>query len=215
MVGLEEKYIIEYILDTINSIRMKTENIKEYYHHNSEYKDAPSICLHGILSLKELNKNGITNYSEELLQKMDDIESHVNGNDSISLSRVGLNDLYEKELEYNPYSPNLVDFIISSDIKARRTTTHYGNEYLCEEKINTEKLLAIDIRLLKLIEQAKNNKSLSEAFIKKVVDKFNYLKEISIAMKRANLHIPLRERSYQNISLDTEILSNVEKLKIK
>lgn len=214
MIALEEKYIHEYILDTFNSIRLKNKNVKEYYHHNSEYKDAPSICSHGILSLKELNKKGITNYSETVLKTMDDIESHVNGNDSISLSRVGLDDLYENELEYNPYSPNLVDFIVSDKVKARRSSIHYGNEYLIHERIELDKLMAIDIRLLKLLEQRKTN--ISEDFIKKVIEKFNYLKDIAIAMKQSKLDIPLREKSTkENFVLDIDKLSTIEQIKIK
>lgn len=214
MIALEEKYIHEYILDTINSIRLKNKNVKEYYHHNSEYKDAPSICLHGILSLKELNKKGITNYSETVLKTLDDIESHVNGNDSISLSRVGLDDLYENELEYNPYSPNLVDFIVSDEVKARRSSIHYGNEYLIHERIELDKLMAIDIRLLKLLDQRKTN--ISEDFIKKVIKKFNYLKDIAIAMKQSELDIPLRERSRkEDYELDIDKLSTISQIKLK
>lgn len=48
---------------------------------------------------------------------MSDTESHVNGKNSVSLSVIGLKDLYPNEVEYNPFSPNLVDFLITSDIK--------------------------------------------------------------------------------------------------
>lgn len=215
MIVLEEKFIKEYIFDTINDIKIQCKNVDETYHHNSEYKDAPKICQYGILSLNELNKQGIKKYSKEFLSTMSDIESHVNGSDAISLSRVGLKDLYQNEEIYDPFSPNLVDFIVSNDVKAQRTSIHYGNEFIVQNEIEISKLVALDIRLLKLLEHLKLNSGFSNITLREIIEKFNYLKDIAIAMKQSKLDMPLRERSYETLSLDVDKLSNIEKIKIK
>ena len=149
---LEEKYILEYIRDILNDSKIKLALINDAkFHHNTSYEDAPSVCRHGILSLADLNKLGIKKYSEDFLRIMNDTESHINGVNAISLSVVGLKDLYSHEEEYCPFSPDQVDFLISSDIKASRTSTHYGNEFLYYSRISVEKLRSIDFRILALI----------------------------------------------------------------
>lgn len=200
---LEEKYILEYIKDILNDLRLKSTNISDKYHHNSSYKDASSICRYGILSLNDLNKLGITNYTKEFLEKMNDTESHINGNNKVSLSVVGLNDLYKDEFEYIPFDSNLVDFIVSSEIKACRSAIHYGNEFL-SDSINIDKIKSVDIRLLQLIEQ--NNTDL-----KSIIEKYNYLKDIALAIKDSKLDIPLREMS-SNFDIDIDKLSNNPKV---
>ncbi|MBR3140629.1 MAG: hypothetical protein IKF11_07180, partial [Methanobrevibacter sp.] len=93
------------------------ENAK--YHHTTKYKDASSVCKYGILTLEDLNKRGIRNDSPEFIRRMDDIDSHINGADGISLAVVGLKDLTRDEFEYNPFEPTRVDFLVSSDVRAR------------------------------------------------------------------------------------------------
>ena len=133
---LEEKYILEYILDILNDYKTKKITINDYkYHHNTSYFDAPSVIRYGILSLLELNALGVKNFSQEVLDIMSDTDSHINGTNAISLSVVGLKDLYHNESEYSPYSSTQVDFLISNEIKAYRSTLHYGNEFLCYNKI--------------------------------------------------------------------------------
>ena len=211
---LEEKYILEYIKDSINEIKEKTfviENAK--YHHNTSYDNAPSICKHGILTMLDLQKYGLVDYTDEQLKKFSDIESHVNGIDSISLAVVGLDDIYYNEDVYDPFDPKCIDFLVCSSIKAGRSSIHYGNEFLSNQSISIDKLKSIDIRLLKYIQilEAKNNYS-----IKDVIKKYNYLKEIAIAIKQMNLDIPIREMSVENsISLDIDKLSDIPKLVLK
>lgn len=204
---LEEKYVLEYIRDILTSLKTKTLEPKNIeYHHNCSYENTPLILQHGILTIEMLNELGITNISKERLKVLKDIEFHVNGIDSISLSKVGLIDLYPDESEYKPFSSDYVDLTISKDIKARRHTVHYGNEYLCSEKIGVEKLQSIDIRLL---DYMKNNS------IEKIIKKYNALKDIAVTLQQLNLDIPLREMSNENITMDVSQLSNTPKILIK
>lgn len=214
---LEEKYILEYIKDIIHDIKVGSfivNNAK--YHHNTDYRDASSICSHGILTMMDLKKLGIKNYTDEFLQKMDDIESHINGNDAVSLSVVGLQDLYPNEDEYNPFTPSQVDFLVSSEIKTGRSSMHYGNEFLSYKSIGVDKLRSVDIRLLKLIEMIENGYSSNNFTIQSAIEKYNYLKNIALTMKHSQLDIPLRELSYQdNSSIDVDKLSSTPKLVLK
>ena len=96
-VHIEEKYIPEYVGDMLSSLKCGTEqvsNTNAKFHHNTDYEQVPSVIKYGILSLQELNKLGLKNYSEKLLKLMSNIDSHVNGDTGISLSVTGLEDLY-------------------------------------------------------------------------------------------------------------------------
>lgn len=214
---LEEKYILEYIKDTIHSSKTGQVAInKARYHHNTEYCDAPSVCHHGILTMSDLKNIGIKNYNEDFFQKMDDIESHINGIGAVSLSVVGLQDLYDGEEEYDPFTPSRVDFLVSSEIKAGRSAIHYGNEFLSQESISVDKLRSIDIRLLKLVEMIESGYSSGSITIQSAIEKYNHLKVIALAMKHAQLDIPLREMSYHdNHSMDISKLSSNPRLVLK
>ena len=163
-----------------------------------------------------LEESGIKNYTDELLQKMGDIESHINGNDAVSLSVVGLQDLYPNEYEYDPFNPSQVDFLVSSEIQAGRLSIHYGNEFLSYKSIGVDKLKSVDIRLLELIELVEQGYSSSNFSIQSAIQKYNYLKNIALTMKNSQLDIPLREMSYQDNSLmDVDKLSTTPKLVLK
>lgn len=212
-IQLEEKYIKEYINDTINSsITGKIVVNDALYHHNTSYILAPSIIKNGILSIEDINKLGIRKYSKELLNIMADIDSHVNGKKYVSLSVVGLKDLYPDEEEYDPYKSNAVDFLISSNIKTYRMTIHYGNEYI-SESILPDKIKSLDIRLLKYLDLVKKDGFYS---IESLMEKYNSLKEIALLIKETNLNIPIREMSnHDNLLLDTDKLANAPKLLLK
>ncbi|MBE6139750.1 MAG: hypothetical protein E7174_04580 [Firmicutes bacterium] len=211
---LEEKYILEYIRDTINDFKIQPVNVSNNkYHHNSNYKDAPLIIKYGILSLLELNRLGIKKYSKEILKLMDDTESHINGIDSVSLSIVGLPDLDMKKDEYNPFHSNEVDFTISDDIRTRRNSKHYDNEFLCYNSISVDKLKSVDIRLLNLI---KSKERYTDYYsIEQIIDKYNCLGDIASQLRESNLDIPFREMSIDNLTMDIDKVSNTPKLILK
>lgn len=216
---LEEKYILEYIKEQLLSFKTEKKIIENAkFHHTTGYHNAVSIINNGILSLQHQKDLNINDHSKELLDIMNDTHSHINGSDGISLSVVGLDDLYEHEMEYNPFQEKFVDFMISNDIKAYRHTTHYGNEYISYDPILPDKFQAIDIRLLSYINTINNigSKIQAEKEIKELVGKYNYLKEMAQALKKEELDIPLREMSdNENIMLDTEKISNIPKLVLK
>ena len=209
---LEKKHALEYIKKSLYSLKKEfvvIDNAK--FHHNTSYKNAPSICKYGILTLSDLKKIGIDNYSESFLNILNDTESHVNGIHSVSLSIPGLKDIRHDEFEYNPFLEDKVDFLIDSNVHALRSSTHYGNEYLVNRSILTSEIKSIDIRLLYLIEKKLNDNDIQE-----LVNKYNYLREISKVLVKDNLKISLREMSFSdNFSIDSDELSSYPKLILK
>lgn len=206
---LERKYILEYIKSIINDTKIETSStIKDRYHHNTSYENALSILNNGILTIRDIKRLNIKEYSLEYLNKMSDTESHINGIDKVSLSVVGLTDLYDDEFEYDPFMPFRVDFIVSNDIKAYRSTLNYGNEFL-SDSISKDKLIFIDVRILKLIDNNSDN-------IEDIIEKYNYLRDISLAIKQNNMSLPLREMSLDNeYVIDIDKLSSMPVLKLK
>lgn len=207
-VFLSEKDVKEFVNDYISSITFgKGEIENERYHHNCSYSDAPSIVKNGILSLSDINKLGIKKFSADFLNYASDIESHINGSEAISLSVVGLTDLYLDEYEYNPFNPSLVDFVVSNDVKTSRSTKNYGNEFLSFNPIYNDEFKAIDIRLRAYIKKTNDYKS--------VIDMYENLRKIALVMKDANLDIPLREMSYGNGCIDVDKAIKMPKILIK
>lgn len=200
---LEETYVLEYIKDILNNSKIKPKEIEgAKYHHNSDYIDAPSIIKNGIYSISGLHKNGIKFFSDEIMHVLNDEQSHVNGNDEISLAVVGLKDLYPGEEEYDPHGEAVVDFLVASDVKTRRSSINYGNEYLASNFIEQQKLRSVDVRILKHLEKTNN--------IRSIIEKYNILREIALTLKETNLNIPLREAS-SNEAIELDIDSLIEK----
>lgn len=209
---IEEKYILEYIRDMLNDYKTKTVEVNNaMYHHNTSYSKVPTVLKYGILSLNELNRLGIRKDTPEFLKNMSVEDSHINGVDGISLSVVGLTDLYRDEEEYDPFNVEYVDFLVSSDLlPMMRMTYHYGNEFVYEKTIDVEKIKSLDFRLLKLIEQQKDLSN-----VKNVIEKYNNLKDIALTMKELQIDMPIREMSKDNLTIDVEKLASTPKLVLK
>ena len=208
-IELEEKYILEYIKDILNDSRIKSEelDLKKLFHHNTSYKDTPSVIRNGILSLEDLTKKDIYKFSKEQLEIYSDHTSHVNGIEKISLAKVGLDDIYPNEEVYDPYRATLTDILIDDKVKAGRSSYNYGNEFLADSPILSDKFKSIDIRLLKLINELENkilNNKVDENDITKIIEKYNMLKEIANAISYMKLTIPIRDMSRENVTLDVE-----------
>lgn len=207
-ITLEEKYILEYIKTMISELKEGKYTVNNArYHHNSSYNNAASICRYGILTLNDLHRLKIKKFSEEFLKVMSDTTSHVNGNEQISLSVVGLTDLYPDESEFFPECPIEVDFIISSSIPAARHSRHYGNEYLSRGSISNKDIKSVDTRLLKMIELMEQGTKLPNYHPEELIKKFNCLKDIALVIKETNLNIPIRE-----MSDNQEYLLNIDKI---
>lgn len=213
---LEEKYVLEYIKSIISDCSLKSYEIRDArYHHNTTYDDCKSVIENGILSLNELNNRGIKKFTKEQLRLMSDTDSHINGIDGISLSVVGLTDLYRDEDEYIPNNELMVDFIISSSIKACRYSMHYGNEFIAENHIDTTDIRALDIRILKLISRFEED-LYDGRKLEDIIKKFNILSDITNSMKLCKSNIILRENSKNNNTmLDTNKLSMTPKILLK
>lgn len=212
---LEKENIKNYIYDCINSTKINGKEVDNAkYHHSTSYKNAISICKYGILTLSDMNLLGIRHDSHEFLKIMDDTDSHVNGKNSISLSIVGLNDIYPNEEEFDPFIPSNVDFLISDEIKAGRISTNYGNEFISFSSISKDYLKSVEVRLLKLISQDKLY--MDDLSIEAIIHKYNYLKEIALELKSQQLQIPLREMSSTNISeLNVDKIIDLPKILLK
>ncbi len=203
--GLKVKKNIEDII--FDSMGVKI-SINDRYHHNSSYASAPSIIKNGILSLHDLHRNGIVNFSDSQLKIFDDTDSHVNGSDRVSLAVVGLDDLYKDEVEFNPFKPANVDFIVSSNIKASRNSTHYGNEFLSYGSIKNDMLRSVDVRILEYLDRLSK---LETTNVNDLINIYESLRNIAIALKESKLDIPLREMSKGN-SLDIDKIIEMPKL---
>ena len=89
---LEEADVLDYVEESISGVMFSSiEVVDDKFHHNTRYEDTASILENGLLSGKEQNKIGLV--SDDQLELFSDIESHVNGSESISLAVVGLTDL--------------------------------------------------------------------------------------------------------------------------
>lgn len=210
---IKEKYILEYIRNMLYACSYAIKNIDGnvyQYHHNTAYEYAPSIIKYGILSIEELNSLGIRSYSKEYLKFIDDIESHVNGKDGISLSVTGLTDLYKDEDEFDPCQSNIVDFLVDENIKTVRNTTHYGNEFISENKISSDKIVSADIRIINYI----NNLSEKDGkAIFSVINKYNQIIMMSKEILRHNRDMQMREMSEGvNRKIDVEKMSEMPRL---
>lgn len=212
---LDDEHLIEYITDMISTFRINKLYVQNArYHHTTKYKDASSVCKHGILTLEDLNRWGIRNDSPEFIRVMDDIDSHINGADGISLAVVGLPDIYPHEHEYNPYEPTRVDFLVSSDVQARRVSTHYGNEFIHTGSIDLAAIESVDIRILELIRKSQEiGIGIPHCLL---IEIYNYLIDISLALIENGYNIPLREMSESDgYRLDIEKASKTQKIKRK
>lgn len=210
---IKEKYILEYIRNMLYACSYAIKNIDDnayQYHHNTAYEYAPSIIKYGILSIEELNSLGIRSYSKDYLKFIDDIESHVNGKDGISLSVTGLTDLYKDEDEFDPCQSNIVDFLVDENIKTVRNTTHYGNEFISENKISSDKIVSADIRIINYINNLgeKDGKAIFS-----VINKYNQIIMMSKEILRHNRDMQMREMSEGvNRKIDVEKMSEMPRL---
>ena len=210
---IKEKYILEYIRNMLYAYSYAIKNIDDnayQYHHNTAYEYAPSIIKYGILSIEELNSLGIRSYSKDYLKFIDDIESHVNGKDGISLSVTGLTDLYKDEDEYDPCQSNIVDFLVDENIKTVRNTTHYGNEFISENKISNDRIISADIRIINYINNLgeKDGKAIFS-----VINKYNQIIMMSKEILRHNRDMQMREMSEGvNRKIDVEKMSEMPRL---
>ncbi len=204
--------IYEFVRENIYSCRTaftKVDNAR--FHHNIDYKHVCSAMEYGILSYinqkKMIENRELT--ADEKYRFGDDY--HVNGINYISLSTldVNMNNIRDDEWLYDYKSSESVDILISSDVKTYKNTTNYFNEFLVEDIIPTKDFKAIDLRMLKY-----NNKK-DDNEIKKLINKYNCLRDIANMLNQKNLGIPLRERSEVDFDLDIKKVKALPELRVK
>lgn len=203
---MKDNEIREFIDDSISSALMGSCEVKDRYHHNSEFENASSILKNGILSISDLHKLKIINCSLERLEILSDINSHINGIDGVSLAVVGLLDLYKDEDVFDPFSPTHVDFIVDDNVKAGRISTHYGNEFISPCSISKDKIKAVDVRLRKYLR-------LKNCDVNKLISYYESLRMIASTLKELSLDIPFRDMSDSNRCFDIEKVLKMPSIK--
>lgn len=207
-----EKEFYQYIKDNLLSCRIISKEVNNAdFHHNSPYKRIPSIIRYGILSVDDLIKYGFSNI---VLDANNDNYyyysiDHVNGVKGVSLSKVGLNDLYKNEEEYNPFNCQVPDILVSNEVKASRTTFCYGNEFVTSESIDPKFLKAVDVRILNFLSENTKDTDVVEA-----INMFNTIIDIANTLNKYRQDMILREMSKENITLDFEKVSSLSKIRI-
>lgn len=178
------------------------------YHHNISYDNAASALKHGILSLQEEYRLRGREMTLEEKIKFSREGGHINGIDEISLASMNIDfdNLYSGERIYDPASPYYVDILIADIIKTYRITEHYANEFLARDKIPTDFFLAIDVRILKYLEECDAGK--------KAVSHYNYLLDIISIMIEQKLDIPVREMSENPMTLSKVKMLTLPKIKL-
>lgn len=214
--NLEEKYAFEYILDTLNSAKIKSVEPEDArFHHNTSYEKTPSIITNGILSeerLANLQKREISESKKRIAED----PCYACGLNSVSLS-AKVDDLRRNEWEYKSDSPYDVDILIERNIKAGRHTINYGNEFLVMGGVENTSFRGIDIRILKQIEKINDelyNFRTRDKAIQDLIRDYNQLKLIAKALIDAKLDIPLREMSNENMTLDIDKIAKGPELKL-
>lgn len=216
------------IKDNIYSCVISPRNITDVkFHHNISIREVPNILKYGLLSKKLktsiLENRELTEYEKNIYSD----EFYVNGENYISLSSVEENfcDMYKGEFIWDPYTKLSADIIINSDVKSYRNTTNYFNEYLVLDKVSTHMFNSIDVKIFKIFNSKffSLEKDTEEYKIKLLIEYYEYLKYIAIAMKKNNINIPLREISSvtnkdeydKALNLDYEKVIELPKIKIK
>ena len=203
METIKESYAITHICGNICKIMESAGDISDAkYHHTTSYKDAISVCKYGILTLKELNERGIRHDGEETLRKLSNLDSHPNGIDGISLAIDDVNDVTKKDM-YDPRYPTSVDFRISSEVLAYRSSANYDNERICRGSIALSEIKAIDIRMRELCDWLLYTRKLAynNVTIQTIVNKYNHLIDLAQTLVNGKLDIPLREMSDEDYSI--------------
>lgn len=209
------KLIKKNICDCKDKTKLVTDT---KFHHETNIKNVPDVLKNGLLSKRE----SVKLEGRELTEKEKFIYSddyHVNGLDYISLSTVedDFSQMYEWESLYDPFNTIDADIVISGDVQACRNTTNYYNEFLVNDKISTDLFTAIDLRILKILDFnfCNEDKNKLENRLKLMIEYYNYLRDIALALKQNNLDIPLREVSDEVITLDIDKVIKLPRLQLK
>lgn len=216
---INESEVEKFVKKIINSAKTQPVNVENaLYHHNTKYEYAPFNIRNGLMSVMMLQKYGRVNYTEEQLSAFENDCYNVNGIYCISLSKVGLDDKYrEDEDEYDPLTGMYPDFLISSEVFARRKYKNYFNEFVADDIILPEHFKAIDTRLIRICndEEKRFRFNSREEKLRILKENYNQLSEIAKAMKETGLNIPLREMSYEdNMALDIDKVSKFPKISL-
>ena len=179
---------------------IKIEDTK--FHHQINIKRVPDAIEYGLLSKKKyVEKVENRKLTEKEIFIFND-DCHVNGLDHISISTMDL-DLHQmskKEELWGTYNTTDPDIIVSKDVKSRKVTVNYFNEFLVEDEIPTDMFNCIDVRILRIIDHTSLSLKCAtrEDRINYLLEYYEGIRKIALALKEKNLNIPLREVSEIN-----------------
>lgn len=213
----------------------KGEEFNNRYNCNVAIEDVSSVLRYGLLSTKKkvMLCEGRKLTDEEYIYYTSD--SHVNGVDYISVSRMDLDfsKMYRNEDWYDASAGVMANLVISNEVKACLVTHHFYNEFLVFDQVEPRYFEAVDVRLLRVFESCM---AISEKFMmENLLKQYNCLRDIAVTMIDEGLDIPLREASAWSsreiregqymvdiiedksgiVTLDTNKVANLPKIMIK
>lgn len=188
---VEQKDILVAINDLLNDVIMKKRKKlnDELFHHGTSYNVAPSIIRNGILTINDLQRKGIRNFSDDELEYYNNY-FHVNGTDCVSLAKRKIEvgeDFFESWCFDN------IDFLIDKKIPVSQEFVSYCNEFIHKGSISFRKVKAIDIRLRKMIDYYK--KFPSSYLLNSIINDYNLLSVIAKELIKLEREPYLREMS--------------------
>lgn len=203
--------IYKFVKENLYVCQRPFENVENArFHHNINYGQVPSILKHGLLSYclqKKIIENRALTKAE--INHLSD-EGHVNGSTCISLSTmdIDMKTISDDEFLYDHSFYTSADILISSDVKAVRNRINYANEFLVDDIIKVDSFKAIDLRLLDQKYIMNDKKQL-------LIDNYNHLREIAVALTKYQVNIPLRVRGSENFNLDIDKVKQLPELRVK
>lgn len=191
------------IEDVINSSLSKNKLVvsKEFFSHNTLYKNGITIIKHGILSANEKEKR---NVFKNVYQYVD----NVNGRDFISVSKDENIRETGFKITYTVDYPLYLNFLIDEKkikkiTRVMRNCQNFTNEYIIENCIPKETFLCIETRLLKFIELLR--KQARNVSREQLIESYNELINIIKFLNDKNIILPITESSDNS---DNRILIN-------
>lgn len=197
------------------------------FHHEIDIKQLPNAINYGLLS-KRNYVNIVENrqLTEEEIFIFSD-ECHVNGLDHVSISTMEMdfNKMYRNEDIWLTYSTVYPTIVVSKNVKAHMSTQNYFNEFIVENQIPVEMFNAIDVKILGIMSHGslRYKCETKEDRIRFMLEYYEHLRDVALALKTKKLDIPIREVSDitdigqddKALTLDTEKIIELPKLLLK
>jgi len=219
IISIEKDKAYELVRENIYSCITSPVNLDNFkFIHALPMERTTSAIKNGLLSHRKLAKL----QGRELTQQ-DYINyagaGHPNGVSYVSVftRKVDFSQMYPGEILFDPFDTIEVEISLSNELKAYRDAENYYNEFLVPDEIPNKLFTGIDSKILRIKNYDFHNKEANkpENRLKKLISHYNFLREIAIALRDANLDIPLREISEEVVTLDKQKVIELPKIIVK